>query len=194
MCGWITWRARITRAIRRRTSAPGTSRSPPGFAGRQGRECTGDLVAVLPEAGPALGDDNAVAGVARVVAKLNGLVDAEAEDLVGQEADVLCAVVGDACEAVAVDEHVGGWGDAVVAGDGAGVEDEAVGDAAVEGKVLAATALDLFGRGAAQADDEIDERRDKDNSSGDAAEEARVAVVQLSRKTLEKRLQGSSQG
>jgi hypothetical protein len=139
------------------------------------------LVAVLPEARPALGDDDAVARVAGVVAKLHGLVDAEAEDLVGQRANVLRAVVGDAGEAVAVDEDVGRWRDAVIPGEGAGVEDDAVGDATGEGEMLAAAALDLFWRRSAQIDDEPDQPRDEDNSSGDAGEEARVAVVELSR-------------
>src|ERR1700679_1970155 len=70
-------------------------------------------VGVQPEAGPGFGNDDAVAGVARVVAHLYGLVDAEAEDLVGKGGDVLRAVVDEARDGVAVDEDFGGGGDAV---------------------------------------------------------------------------------
>ncbi len=121
------------------------------------------------------------------------MVDAEAEDLIGEMADVLGAVVGDAGEAVAVDEDVGCWGDAVVAGEGAGVEDDAVGDAACAGEVFAAAALDLVGVWAAEVEDEPDEADEDYDAYGDAGEEARVAVVQLRGETLEKRLQGSWQ-
>jgi len=68
-----------------------------------------------PEAGPGFRNQDAVAGVPRVVAELDGLIDAVAEDEVGEFGDVLGAVVGDAGEAVAVEEYVGCGGDAVFA-------------------------------------------------------------------------------
>ncbi len=148
----------------------------------------------MPEAGPGFGDNDAVAGVAGVVAELDGLVDAEAKDLLGQVANVLGAVVRDAGKAVAVDEDVGGGGDAIFAGEGAGVEDDAVGDAAGAGEVFTAAALDLVGVGTAQVDDEPDTGHKDDNAHGDAGEKARVAVVQLLGEALEKRLHSSSQG
>ena len=64
--------------------------------------------------------------------------------MVGKPRDVLGAVVGDAGEAVAVDEDFGRGVHALIAGKRAGVEDETVGDAAVGGEVLAAAALQLF--------------------------------------------------
>ncbi len=102
------------------------------------------VVRVDAETAPAFGDDDGVAGVARVEAHLHGEIDADVADVLAQGADVLGALVGDAGGAVAVDEGVGhGTGD--VAGP-VGLGDAAVDDAAGGGEQLAAIALDLLGR------------------------------------------------
>ncbi len=148
----------------------------------------------MPEAGPCFRDDDAITGVAWVVAELDGLIDTKTEDAVGEMADILGAVVRDTGQAVAVDKNVGGGRDAVVAGEGTGVEDDAIGDATGKCEVFAAAPLDLVGRGAAQVDDEDDEGDKDNNACGDTAEKAGVVVMQLRGKALEERLQGSSQG
>ena len=119
------------------------------------------------------------------------MVDAEADDLVGQAGDILSAVVGDAGEAVAVDQDLGGGRDAVFAGEGAGVEDDAVGDAAGAGELFAAAALDFFSRGAAQVNDEPDEAGECDDAGCDAADEPGIAMVQQPSEVLEGGIQGS---
>lgn len=141
----------------------------------------------LPEAGPALGDEDAVAGVARVVADLGGLVDAEAEDEVGEERDVLRAVVGDAGEAVGVVEDVWGGRGAVFAVEGAGVGDDAVGDAAGGGEALAAAALHFFRRRAAEVEDKADEDGQQKKQDDNAADDARVACLQEVEQMVQKR-------
>jgi len=112
--------------------------------------------------------------VARVVADGNGLVEAISADLLGEHGDILRAVVDDAGEAIAVDEDFGGGVEAVFAGEGAGVEDEAVGDAAVDGEVLAAAALKLFGRGPARDDEPPDSADEQDDAGGDGSGDAGV--------------------
>ena len=104
------------------------------------------------EAAPVFGDDHAVAGVARIVADLDRLVDAVAGGALGEERDILRAVVGNPGDAVAVKQQVGRDAVALFAVVGAGVDDAAVGDAAVEGEVLAAAAFQLDGGRAAAAD------------------------------------------
>jgi hypothetical protein len=128
----------------------------------------------LPEAGPAFADEDAVAGVAGVVADLDGFVEAEAADAVAEVGDVLGAVVGDAGEAVAVEEDFGFGGDGFFAVEGAGVDDEAVDDAAAGGEALAAAAFDFFGGRAAGADDQNDKDGGEKDARGDAADQAWV--------------------
>jgi hypothetical protein len=62
------------------------------------------------EAVPGFGDYDAVAGVARVEADLDGEVDADLADEVGERGDVLGALVGDSGDLVAVEEDGGGVG------------------------------------------------------------------------------------
>ena len=138
-----------------------------------------------PEAGPGFRDQDAVAGVAGVVANLDRLVDAVAEDEVGQAGDVLGAVVGDAGEAVAVEEDLGSGGDAVFAVEAAGVDEVTVGEAAGEGEVLAAAALQLFRSGTVGADDPHDGACEDDDSCGEAANDAGIVAVEQLREMVE---------
>ena len=62
------------------------------------------------EAAPGFGYDDAVGGVVKVVADLDGQVGADVADVVGEGGDVLGALVGDAGDAVVVDDDVGGGG------------------------------------------------------------------------------------
>ena len=139
----------------------------------------------LPEAAPGFGDEDAVAGVAGVVADLDGLVDAVAEDAVGQERDVLGAVVGDSGETVAVEKNLWSGGDAVFAVEGTGVYEVAVGDAADGGDVFAAATLQLFGGRAAGADDEVGGCASDDDAGSDAAEDAGIVVLEQLRELVE---------
>ena len=128
----------------------------------------------LPEAGPGFADQDAVAGVAGVVAQGDGLVEAESADLVGEHGDILRAVVGDSSEAVAVDEDLRGGIEAFIAREGTGVHDEAVGDAAEAGKVLASSSLQLFGGGAVRDDEPPDAGGQQDDGNGDGSSDAGV--------------------
>ena len=65
------------------------------------------MVGVQAEAAPGFGDDDAVAGVVGVVADLDGEIDADVADEFGEQGDVLGALVGDAGDAVGVDEDGG---------------------------------------------------------------------------------------
>jgi hypothetical protein len=94
------------------------------------------------EAAPGFGDDDAVGGVVEVVADLDGQVGADVADVVGERGDVLGALVGDASDAVIVDEQTRGVG-GVVKGEGR-VGDGSVGDAAHGGEKVTALSLDLF--------------------------------------------------
>ena len=71
------------------------------------------------EAVPGFGDYDAVSGVAWVEADLDGEVDTDLADEVGERGDVLGALVGDAGDLVAVEED--GWGVGVGVGWGVGV-------------------------------------------------------------------------
>ena len=71
------------------------------------------------QAVPGFGYYDAVAGVAGVEADLDGEVDADLADEVGEWGDVLGALVGDAGDLVAVEEDGGGVG--VDAGRGVGL-------------------------------------------------------------------------
>lgn len=126
------------------------------------------------EAGPGVGDDDAVAWVAGVETDLNGEIDADVADEVGKGVDVLSALIGDAGDDVAVDEDFGqvdGIGGVVGRMVGAeGVGDAAVGDAAGGGDGVAAELLDLVWGGSA-AGEEIDGGAD---SSGNDAERCQV--------------------
>jgi hypothetical protein len=88
-------------------------------------------------------------------------------------------VVGEPGERVAVHEHLGGGGNAVVVVEGAGVEDEAVGDAAVVGELFASTAFDLEGGGAAGADVPHEQPGEQDDGESEGGEQAWVCVLQV---------------
>ena len=126
----------------------------------------------LPETGPGLADQDAVAGVAGVIAEGDGLVKAVAADLIWEHGDVLRAVVDDAGEAIAVDEDFRSGVEALFTSEVAGVEDEAVSDAAVGGEVLPPPPLQLFSRRPARDDESPkgDGRNDDNNcaAGGDA--------------------------
>ena len=148
----------------------------------------------LPEAGPGFGDEDAIAGVAGVVADLDGLVDAVAADAVREAGDVLGAVVGDAGEAVAVEEDFGGGGNAVFAVEGAGIDEVAVRDAADGCEAFAAAAFDFFRGGAARADDEPASGSEDEGTCGDAAYEAGIMVLEQLREMVEGAFHGVRQG
>ena len=133
-----------------------------------------DALGFHAEAAPIFGDDDAVSGVAGVVADLDGLVDAVAGSAFGEKGDVLRAVVGDAGDAVAVEQEVGRGTDAFGAVVGAGVDDAAVGDAAVEGEVLTSAAFELDGRGATAADVKPGGTARSGDARGDSGGDARV--------------------
>ena len=78
-----------------------------------------------------------------VVADLDGQVGADVADVVGEGGDVLGALVGDACDAVVVNEQAGGVS-GVVGSEGR-VGDGSVSDTAHGSEKVAAGALDLFG-------------------------------------------------
>jgi hypothetical protein len=98
---------------------------------------------VQSEAAPGLGDDDAVGGIVRIVADLNGQVNAEAADVIGQSGDDLTALVGDAGDAVVVDDDLRRGRRLFVVRRHVG--DASVGDAATVGKEIATMALELFG-------------------------------------------------
>ena len=133
-----------------------------------------DALGLHAEAAPGLADDDAVAGVAGVVLDLDGLVDAEAGGAIGDGGDVLAAVVGDAGDAVAVHEQLGGGAGAFFAVEGAGVDDAAVGDAALRGEVFAAAAFELGGGRTAAASDQPGDDACDDEACGDTGGEARM--------------------
>jgi hypothetical protein len=94
------------------------------------------------QAAPGLGDDDAVGRIVRIVTDLDGQVDAQAADVVGQSGDYLAAFVGDAGDTVVVDDDLRrarklfvGCGD---------IADTAVGDTANVGEEIAAIAFYLF--------------------------------------------------
>ncbi len=123
--------------------------------------------AALPEARPLVGDEDAVAGVAGVVSDLDRLVEPEAEHEVGECRDILRAVVRHAGDAIAVQQYLGCGGRAVFPGERAGVEDDAVGDAADFDKIVsspteAATpvAIPLATRGCARTWDSTARERE----------------------------------
>ena len=116
---------------------------------------------------------------------MNGLVDAVAEDEVGECGDVLSAVIGDPGEAVAVEEDIGCGRDAVFAVEAACVDEVAVGDAADEGELLAAAALELFRSRAAGADVIDGACGEDEDACGDAAENPGVLVGDQLREVFE---------
>lgn len=97
------------------------------------------------QAAPGLSHDDAVLRVMKIVANLNGEIDADIADVFCEGADVLSALVADTGDAVVVDEHAGsaGW---IIRFAGS-IGDGAVGDAAHGGEKVAALALHLFRRG-----------------------------------------------
>ncbi len=125
----------------------------------------GDGPEVGPEAVPGFGDDDGVGGVLAVVADLDGVVEAEIFDERGEGGDVLRALVGDAGDAVTVDEGARlGFG-------GGDVDEGAVDDAAEGGETLAAALLALQGGGAALEEDDDDDGGDRgDDGCGDGAD------------------------
>jgi len=118
----------------------------------------------LPQARPCFADQDAVAWVARVVTERDGLVQTVATDLVGEHGDILRAVVGEAGDAVAIDEDLRGGIERFFVREGAGVLDEAIRNAAVKREVLAAPALQLF-RGGSARDYESPKGDGRDNDS-----------------------------
>ena len=94
------------------------------------------------DAAPGFGYDDAVGGVVKVVADLDGKVGSDITDVFGECGDVLGALVGDAGDAVVVDEQARSVGGVV--GRGGCVGDGAVGDAAHGGELVAALTLELF--------------------------------------------------
>jgi hypothetical protein len=60
----------------------------------------------------------------------------------------------------------------------AGIYDDAIADASDGGYALAATALDLFGRGFAPTDEEPEADANGDESDNDARNEAGIPIVQ----------------
>jgi len=147
-----------------------------------------------PEAGPGLGNEDAVAGVARVVPDLDGLIEAEAADAVGEAGDVLRAVIGDPCEAVVVEEDVRGGGDAVFAVERAGVDEIAVRDASGESDVFAATALEFFRGGAARADQPPDCDEEEDNADTEGGDDAGVIALKQLPEVVDALVHGDGQG
>jgi hypothetical protein len=100
---------------------------------------------VKAQAAPGFSDYDAVAGVAGVEADLDGKVDADLTYVLGEVGDVLGALVGDAGDAIAIEEHGGGGGGGVRRGwdEPLGFGDAAVGDAADVGEVVAAQVFAL---------------------------------------------------
>ena len=111
---------------------------------------------VKADAIPVLGHDNAVAGVTRIVADLDGKVNAQVADVVGEARNILGALVRDPGDAVAVDEHVRreqivwrnveGAADAVILRAAIDADDAAIDDAASNGEGGAALEFNLLGR------------------------------------------------
>ncbi len=136
------------------------------------------------EAAPVFGDDDAVAGVARVEADLDGEVDAHLMDEVGEGGYVLGALIGDAGDLVTVEQHGGsvagergvrlgaGVGARVEVGRGgpASVGDAAVGDTSGEGELVAAETFALFG-GGSTADIDVGSGGTNGNDAGSDADQ-----------------------
>jgi hypothetical protein len=94
------------------------------------------------EAAPGFGDDDAVGGIVEVVTDLDGQIGADVADVIGEGGNVLGALVGDAGDAVVVDEKA--WGVGGVVRGKRRVGDGSVGDATHGGEQVAAAAFDLF--------------------------------------------------
>ena len=103
---------------------------------------TGSMLVIDTEARPGLSDDDRIAGVAGVKADLDRKIDADVANVFGERANVLGALIGNAGDAIAVDEGVGCGIFGFVSP--ARLRDAAINDAAGCGKVVAALALDLF--------------------------------------------------
>ena len=132
---------------------------------------------------PGLGYDDTVGRVVWGVADLDGQVGADAANVVGECGDILSALVGDASDAVVVDDDVGwrcgcaglegrfgGANCRCAAFGGHGVHDGAVGDAAGASEEVASRAFDLF-RGGALAGEGVGGQADQcggtDTQGGD---------------------------
>jgi hypothetical protein len=131
------------------------------------------------EATPGFGDDDAVTGVLWVVADLDGEVDAEVADVLGEASYVLEAFIAYAGDFVLITQDIG-WGVFDVEGVGlgvgaavgtieAGVDESCVGDASLGGEELATLAFDLFGAGAAVVEDVRGDADGGDHAKGDCA-------------------------
>ena len=100
------------------------------------------MLVIDTEAGPGLGDNDRIARVAGIKAHLNRKIDAHVANVFGERTDVLGALVGDASNAISVDEGVGCSIFGFVRPSCLG--DAAINDTAGRGKVVTALALDLF--------------------------------------------------
>jgi len=128
---------------------------------------------------PGLGDDDAVAGVLGVVANLDGQVDAEMADVLGEASDILKAFVADTGDFVLITQDIGrGVFDAEIARFGlgaavgtieAGVDQGGVGDASLGGEELATLTFDLFRGRAAVVEDVRGDADGGDQAKGDRA-------------------------
>ena len=94
------------------------------------------------EAVPRFGYDDAVGRVVEVVADLDGEIGPDIEDVIGKQGDILGALIGDASDAVVVDQNQRSC-DCVVLRRG-NLGDAAVGDPSSDGKKIAAFPFDLF--------------------------------------------------
>ena len=97
------------------------------------------------EATPGFSYDDAVGWVVQVIADLDGQVGADVANVFGEGGDVLGTLIGDACDAVIVDEKVRSVGGVI--GGGVGIGNGAVGYAAPDGELFATRAFNLFGGG-----------------------------------------------
>src|ERR1700744_4181869 len=111
----------------------------------------GPLDAVLPQAAPTLGNDNAVAWIPRIVANLQRLIQTPSGPPLRQLGYILRAVVGHAREPVAVDEHLGRDLGRLLAAQRTCVDQNSVGDASHGRKAIPAPALHLLCRRPARA-------------------------------------------
>jgi hypothetical protein len=128
------------------------------------------------EPAPGLSDDDTVAGVFGVVADLDGKVDAEMADVLGEAGYILEALVAYAGDFVLITQDIR-WrvfeGEARGFGVGAavetGVDQGGVGDTAAGGEELSALTFELLCAGAAVVEDVGDDADGGDHAKGDCA-------------------------
>ena len=95
------------------------------------------------EAAPRFGDDDAVSWIMRIVANLDGQVCADLIDMVGEQGDILCTLIDDATDPVAVGDQARCIRRTILIEWR--IDDVAVGDAAGECEQIAPAAFQLFG-------------------------------------------------